>query len=232
MNAVVVAASPSPDAGSAAATPPAATPSVAARLGFLVSGRGSNLRALLQACRQGTLPATPAVVIADRAQAPALALARQAGLPALHLGRHTHTAADALDAAVRDALLHHRVDWVVLAGYLRKVGAVLLAAFRGRIVNIHPGPLPEFGGHGMYGLHVHRAVLAAGRSHTAVTIHLVDEEYDRGPVLAARPVPVLADDSAETLAARVLAEEHRFYALTLAKLLRGELSYPHEQREA
>ena len=114
----------------------------------------------------------------------------------------------------------------MLSGYLRQLGPVTLARFAGRILNVHPGLLPRFGGHGMYGRRVHEAVLGAGVAESGATIHVVDEEYDHGPVVAARTVPVLAGDTAETLEARVTALEPSFFVETLGRIASGELTLP------
>lgn len=196
------------------------------RLGLLASGRGTNLQAILDACRAQRLPALPTVAIGNNADSEALQRAARYGLPVCHLSGRTHPAPGLLDEAIRDTLLRYRADWVVLAGYLRPVGAKTIAAFRGRIVNIHPGPLPAYGGRGMYGIHVHRAVLAAGERRTAVSVHMVEAEYDSGAVVAERALPVRPDDTAETLAARVLEAEHRFYVETLARIFAGRLAPP------
>ncbi len=131
-----------------------------------------------------------------------------------------------LDQAITDALKKHQVDLVVLAGYMKKLGPVTLAAYQGRVINIHPALLPKYGGKGMYGIHVHEAVLAAGETETGVTVHLVDDHYDGGAILAQRRVPVNSDDTADSLAARVLEVEHEFYVETLGKILAGEIELP------
>ncbi|MCA9687785.1 MAG: phosphoribosylglycinamide formyltransferase, partial [Myxococcales bacterium] len=123
-------------------------------------------------------------------------------------GRRTH--ADP-EARILELLREHRVDVVVLAGWLALVGPRLLAAYPDRVINIHPGPLPAFGGKGMYGLRVHAAVLAAGVTHSGPTVHLVDARYDEGPILAHDPVPVEVGDTPQTLADRVLRAEHALY---------------------
>ncbi|NQV80010.1 MAG: phosphoribosylglycinamide formyltransferase, partial [Alphaproteobacteria bacterium] len=128
--------------------------------------------------------------------------------------------------AVMTALTAAQVDLVVLAGYLKKIGPRVLQAFGGRIVNTHPALLPKFGGPGMYGIHVHAAVLAAGETMTGVTVHLVEEEYDRGPILAQAEVSVDPDDTPESLAARVQAREKTFLIETLRRLGAGELALP------
>lgn len=178
------------------------------RLGVLVSGRGSNLAALLDAIDRGDLQARVALVISNRAAAPALPMAGQRGIPVAHISSKTH--ADPASAML-EALRDHGVDLLVLAGYLRKLEPEVVQAYRDRAVNIHPAPLPRFGGAGMYGLHVHRAVLDAGVRVAGPTVHRVTEEYDEGAALEHREVPVLPDDTPETLAARVLEAEHDLY---------------------
>ncbi|MGH8569809.1 MAG: phosphoribosylglycinamide formyltransferase, partial [Gammaproteobacteria bacterium] len=184
-------------------------------LGFLASHRGTNVQAVLDACKTGRLGARPAVVIGNHRDAEVLARARRAALPAYHLSAETHPDTETLDRTIRDTLIRHEVGLVVLAGYVKKLGPETLAHYAGRVINIHPARLPHFGGLGMYGMRVHEAVLASGATETGVTIHLVDGDYDRGAILAQCRVPVLAGDSPETLAARVLAREHGFLVETL-----------------
>ena len=168
----------------------------------MVSGKGSNLAALLRALGPDA-PAQVVLVMSDRAQAGGLEVARQAGVP-------THVFNDIADAAEwLRALTTAKVDLVVLAGFLKRVPAPVVEAFEGRMINIHPALLPRHGGPGMYGARVHQAVLASRDPTSGATVHLVSAEYDRGPVLAQATVPVLPNDTAETLAARVLEVEHR-----------------------
>jgi phosphoribosylglycinamide formyltransferase-1 len=192
-------------------------------IAFLASHRGSNMQAIIGACASGALAAKPAVLVSNNRGAEALERARRHGVTVYVLNAATHTEPDQLDLAILDALLAHQTDLVVLAGYMKKIGPRVLAAFAGRIINIHPALLPKFGGQGMYGAHVHRAVLAAHETVTGASVHLVDEEYDHGRVLAQAEVPVLADDTVETLAARVLAREHEVLISTLRRITRGEL---------
>ena len=172
------------------------------RLAVCVSGRGSNLFALLDALA-GSRDAEVVLVLSDRATAPALARARERGLEVECLSNP----ADAGEwlSYLRGA----EVDLVVLAGFLKLVPPAVVAAYRGRIMNIHPALLPSFGGPGMYGRRVHQAVIDSGATESGATVHLVDEEYDRGQILAQARVPVRPDDTPETLAARVLEAEHR-----------------------
>jgi phosphoribosylglycinamide formyltransferase-1 len=192
-----------------------------ARLGFLASHRGSNLQAVVDACAAHRLPAQPALVISNNAGSGALQRARDAGIPALLLNAANSGGAAGFDAAIALALKEHRVDVVLLAGWMLQLGSATLAAYPGRILNIHPALLPKFGGRGMYGRHVHEAVLAAGETETGATVHLVDAGYDTGRILAQRRVPVRPDDDVERLGARVLEVEHELYVDTLRDYLAG-----------
>lgn len=194
------------------------------KLGVLASHRGSNLQAILDACRDGRLAATPVIVISNNSASGALARARAAGVATRHLSGKTHPDPAELDAAIEDALQQHGVELVVLAGYMKKLGPRTLARYAGRIVNTHPALLPKHGGRGMYGDRVHAAVLAAGEAETGVSIHLVDAEYDQGPVLAQCRVPVEDGDTVDTLRDRVVAREHRFLIETLAEIVAGRIA--------
>ncbi len=143
------------------------------------------------------------LVLSNRADAGALGIARDHGIPT-HVLKDTSDPGEWIDTLDRAA-----VDLVVLAGYLKRVPAGVITAYRNRIINVHPALLPMHGGPGMYGAHVHQAVLAAGDQESGATVHVVTEEYDRGPVLGQARVPVRPDDTPETLAARVLSVEHR-----------------------
>ena len=184
------------------------------RLAVAISGRGSNLAALIAALPAAS-PAEVALVLSNRA-APGLELARQRGIPTLVL-------ADPADGrAWLAALSAHRIELVVLAGYLQLVPDAVVDRYRGSILNIHPGLLPAFGGPGMYGRRVHEAVLASRSTVSGATVHLVDEVYDHGAVLAQARVPVLPGDTPDTLAARVLEAEHRLLpAVVLAAAAAG-----------
>jgi formyltetrahydrofolate-dependent phosphoribosylglycinamide formyltransferase len=192
------------------------------RIAVAISGRGSNLEALLGALQAGG-PAEIVLVITDKAEAPGLEHARRRGIPVTVLSD------PGAPEAWLPALHEKRIDLLVLAGYLKLVPAAVVAAYRGRIMNTHPSLLPAFGGKGMYGERVHRAVLASGARETGVTIHLVDEAYDRGPILAQSRVPVREDDTAERLAARVLKAEHRLLPAAVLAAARAGRPVPLEE---
>jgi phosphoribosylglycinamide formyltransferase-1 len=191
-------------------------------LGFLASHGGSNMQAIIDACRQGRLDAKPCVVISNNSESMALQRARAAGIPGYHISAVTHPGAQE-DREILGVLRRHGVDTVVLAGYMKRIGQETLAAYRGRMLNIHPALLPKFGGRGMYGRRVHEAVLNAGEKVTGVTVHVVDDVYDHGRVLAQCEVPVREEDTANSLAERVLKEEHRLYSETLRRIAAGEI---------
>ncbi|MFL5297256.1 MAG: phosphoribosylglycinamide formyltransferase [Phenylobacterium sp.] len=193
-------------------------------LGFLASGNGSSARAIVAAIADGTLAADARLLVSNMKSAPALAFAAEAGVPALCIP--TQADPEAADARLADSLAAHGVELVILSGYLRQLGPRTLGRYRNRILNIHPGPLPQFGGHGMYGRRVHEAVIAAGVAESSVCIHLVDEEYDRGPVIARMTVPVVEGDTPESLEARVTALEPGFYVETLRRIAEGEIALP------
>ena len=196
-------------------------------LGILASHTGTNLQAIIDASENGTLNARIRVVISNNSRSLALQRARNHNIPSLHLSSKTHPNPVALDTVIADALTCHEVNLVVLAGYMKLLGPNTLARFRNRIVNTHPALLPEFGGRGMYGDHVHQAVLDAKRKTTGVTVHLVDEIFDHGPILAQTQVPVLPDDTVETLRERVQTIERRFYVETLQKIATHQIPLPH-----
>jgi phosphoribosylglycinamide formyltransferase 1 len=182
------------------------------RLGVLVSGRGSNLEAILDAGLD------VALVVSNRPGVRALTVAASHGVPSAVLRRADFTDAAARDAAIGSALAAAGVELAVLAGWDQLLLPSYFAAFAGRTINVHPSLLPAHGGLGMVGIEVHRSVLRAGDAESGATVHEVTPELDGGPILAAARVPVLIGDDAETLAARVLVEEHRLLVATLREL--------------
>ena len=194
------------------------------KLGFLASGNGTSARAIVNAIKAGELAAEARLLVSNNRTAPALEFAREAGVPALCIP--TQADPDGADESLAAELAEHGVEVVVLSGYLRMLGPATLGRYGGRILNIHPGPLPQFGGHGMYGRRVHEAVLAAGVRESGAAIHLVDEEYDRGPIVAQRSVAVEPGDTPGSLEARVTALEPVFFVETLARIADETLALP------
>ena len=196
------------------------------KLGFLASHNGSNMQAIIDACKSGELKAYPALVISNNSRSGALERAKKERVPGMHISSKDYPDPDELDRAIVAALQDHGVNLVVLAGYMKKIGPLMLETYQNRILNIHPALLPKFGGQGMYGKLVHEAVLNAGESKSGASIHIVSGEYDQGPVLYQAEVPVKPDDTVDTLAARVLEVEHKAYVNTLQMILLGEIELP------
>jgi phosphoribosylglycinamide formyltransferase-1 len=188
------------------------------RLGVLASGSGSNLQAILDGCASGKIPAQVAVVICNVPGARALQRAEQAGVPAVLLDHRRHRTRDDYDWELIAALRKHEVDLVCLAGFMRLIGPALLDAFESRILNIHPSLLPAFPG-----MHAVRQALAAGVRVSGCTVHVVDQGTDTGPILIQAAVPVLEGDTEETLAARILVQEHRCYARAISLCAQGRV---------
>lgn len=191
------------------------------RLGFLASHTGSSLRTIVGAIGEGALEAEAVLVVSNNADAEALAFAREKGLPARHLSATTEGSPEAADRAIAEAMETAGADLIVMSGYLRKLGPETLGRFEGRVLNIHPALLPRHGGQGMYGRRVHEAVLRAGDTVTGATVHLVDGEYDHGPLLLQAEAPVLPGDTVESLQARVMALEPQLYLQVLASIVEG-----------
>ncbi len=197
-------------------------------IAVLASHEGTTLQAVLDACAAGTIAARVALVIGNNAASGSLRRARLAQVETLHLSGATHPDAQELDRALCAALVERRIDVVLLAGYMKRLGPITLARFAGRILNTHPALLPKFGGQGMYGAKVHRAVLASGERMSGASIHLVDGEYDTGPLLAQVRVPVDPEDTEETLAARVQEAERTLVVQVLADVASGKRQLPGE----
>ncbi|WP_406279253.1 phosphoribosylglycinamide formyltransferase [Nocardia sp. NBC_00881] len=195
------------------------------RVGVLVSHNGSNLRALHRVSLQTDAQFEIVAVISNNSGSLGLAHARENEIPTRHLSGKTHPDPDQLDDAVRAMFVEHSVELVVTAGYMKKLGPRTLKEFAHRIVNVHPALLPLFGGTQMFGDRVHQAVLDAGAKVSGPSVHLVEDEYDTGEVIAQLEVPVLADDTVDTLAARVLAAEHTLLPLVVQQIATGHRLY-------
>jgi phosphoribosylglycinamide formyltransferase-1 len=190
----------------------------ALRLGVLVSGRGSNLQAILDATARPDFPARVVVVVSDREHAIALDRARRAGVVTAYVSPKDHSDRDAFDAAVSRVLEHARVELVCLAGFMRVLGRAFVRSWAGRIMNIHPALLPAFPG-----LAAQRQALDYGVKVTGATVHFVDEGVDTGPIVAQSSVPVNDADTEESLSARILIEEHRLYPEAIRLFALGRL---------
>src|SRR5579863_1462880 len=193
-------------------------------LGFLASRNGTSMRAVVRAIEAGELAAQARLVVSNRREAQALEFAVKHGVPTRVIP--TLNDPDSADAKLCEALEAAGVKLVILSGYLRKIGPRVLKRYAGRVLNIHPAALPKYGGPGMYGHAVHEAVAAAGDMSSAVTIHLVDADYDHGPAVASLEVPLEPSDDADAIQAKVTAAEPGFYVEVLKRIAAGELRLP------
>jgi phosphoribosylglycinamide formyltransferase-1 len=195
------------------------------------SGRGSNFVAILNAIEEGTLPGVRiACVVSNNSASGILEAARSRSLPALHLSARQFPSEGHFVDRCCELLEEYRANLVLLAGYMKLLPARITRRYP--TLNIHPALLPKFGGRGMYGIHVHEAVIAAGERESGATVHLVDELYDHGRILLQKRVPVMREDTPESLAARVLAIEHEIYPEALRRIARGEILLPAQAVEA
>jgi phosphoribosylglycinamide formyltransferase-1 len=193
------------------------------RIAVLASGRGTNLQAIIDACSRAEIPGTVVVVASDNPKAGALDRARAAGIPVIVLTMRSFPTREKFEERLAEALQSYRPDLVCLAGFLRILSPAFVQQFAGRIMNIHPALLPAFGGVGMYGEHVHRAVLDRGVRVSGCTVHFVDAIPDGGPIILQAAVPVDPDDTALTLAARIAEVEHRLYPEAIRLFAEGRL---------
>jgi len=189
------------------------------KVGVLISGRGSNLAALIDAAKAADYPAEIGCVVSNRDNAPGLAIAAAAGIPIAIVSHRDHADRESFDRAVSAELERHDAELVVLAGFMRIFSPWFPARWKDRLINIHPSLLPAF-----KGLHVQRQALEAGVRVSGCTAHLVTPDLDSGPIIAQAAVPVLADDSEETLAARILRQEHRLYPLVVRWFGEGRIA--------
>lgn len=192
-------------------------------LGFLSSHGGSNVQAIIDNVASGKLRANLCAVVSNNSNALVLERAKQANIPAFHISNHNY--ADP-EQEIVEVFKKHNVNTVILAGYMKKVSADLIHSFSNRVLNIHPALLPKFGGEGMFGSNVHKAVIESGEKISGATIHLVTPNYDDGKILNQMTVPVLDNDTPETLAKRVLEIEHILYTDTLIKIANGDIVIP------
>lgn len=193
------------------------------RVAVLASGRGSNFQAILDAIDRGELDLDVVLCLSDRAGAGALERARSRGLATTVIHPNEFADESGYASEMLERLRDHEANFIALAGYMKKIPDRVVERFRLRMLNIHPALLPSFGGHGMYGHRVHEAVIEYGVHWTGATVHLVEEEYDTGPIVLQEPVPVYPDDTADDVAARVLEVEHRIYPEALRLFTQGRV---------
>ena len=192
-------------------------------LGILASHGGSNLQAIMDACDNGSLKANVAVVVSNNSGSLAMRRARKSSIPAYHLSSSTHSDDGDLDVAIKNILKKYNVDLIILAGYMKKIGPSVLRTFHNRVINSHPALLPKYGGKGMYGDRVHKAVVKAKSTETGISIHLVDEHYDHGPIISQKIIAVDSAEGVEFVKKKVQKHEHRFWVTTLNKIQKGEI---------
>ena len=188
------------------------------KIGVLASGGGTNLQSIIDKSIDGSVAVDVVLVISNNSKAKALKRAAKHGIDVLHISAVTEGSEEKAVKRITAEMISRSVDVVVLAGYMKKIGTELLNAYKGNIINIHPALLPKFGGKGMYGMHVHEAVIAVGEKESGPTVHYVDSEYDRGPIIAQIKVPVYPEDTPEELQKRVLVEEHKLFPRVLQKI--------------
>ena len=193
------------------------------RLAVLASHEGSTLQALIDACAAQSLDAEVVLVVSNNSKSGALRRAAAANINTRHISTKTHGSEDTANHAIANAFADAEVDWVLLLGYMKKMGEAILSRFSGRIINTHPALLPNFSGQGFFGRKVHEAVHAAGVSMTGATLHLVGCEYDTGPVIAQIQVPVQAGDDVDAIEQRVKTAERKLLVDTLQRICSGGL---------
>ena len=194
-----------------------------ARIAVFISGGGTNLQSLIDASQQGRLSGDIVLVVSSKSTAYGLERAKNAGIDTFVYKLKNYAGSEEAEKDLLEMLEEYGVEFIALAGYLKLIPVSVIKKYRDRITNIHPALLPKYGGKGMYGRHVHEAVLASGDKESGATVHLVDEIYDNGRILVQEKVPVLPGDDPDKLAARVLKIEHKIYPLALEKLIRGEV---------
>ena len=194
------------------------------KLGFLGSGNGSSAQAIIGAIRSGELAAEARLVVSNRREAPLLDWAASQGVATALI--QTVADPEGADARLAEAMRSHGVELIVMSGYLRRLGPRTLERYAGRILNIHPGPLPDFGGQGMYGRRVHEAVLAACVTQSAMVIHLVDAEYDHGAEIARQIIDIAPGETPDSLEASIKAREPGFFLETMQGIARGDIRLP------
>lgn len=193
------------------------------KIAVFASGKGSNLKAILDAIKERRLINTAVVcVISNKKDAGALEIAKFNSIPAYYISQSNYSNSDDFDAAIIEVLIRHSVNFIVLAGYLKLLSPRIVRKYKDRILNIHPALLPKFGGKGMYGLNVHRAVIECGEKISGATVHLVDEEYDHGPIVLQDSIELDPDETPESLQKKIQEIEHRIYPEAIKLFVEGK----------
>lgn len=192
-------------------------------LAVLASGSGTNLQAMIDAIKKKKLKARIKIVISNNSDAYALKRARKNKIKALHLFQTQFSSPKEFDLKLISILKKEKIDLIALAGYMKKLSPIVVRVFKNKIINIHPALLPRFGGKGMYGIHVHKEVIKSGIKTTGVSVHLVDEKYDHGPIIFQKEIPLREDDTPESLQKRVLKIEHQVYTYVIGLFARNKI---------
>lgn len=193
------------------------------RLAFMASGSGTNFQSIIDAIKNGSLNADPILLISNNSKAFALERAKNEGLQSYHISSIKYPNEKELNEKLLSIFYKNNINLIVLAGYMKKIDISIINEFDNRITNIHPALLPKYGGKGMYGMNVHKAVIDAGETESGATVHLVNSEFDKGQILAQKKVAIEKDDTPETLAAKVLTIEHKLYPETLQNIAIGKI---------
>ena len=189
----------------------------------MASHGGTNLQAIMDACATGDIYGNVKVVVSNNSRSKALRRASNANIPSYHMSAITHPNTLELERSIKNVMTDHKVDLIVLAGYMKKIGSQLIEDFPKRVVNSHPALLPKYGGEGMYGDLVHAAVINAGETESGVTIHLVDQNYDQGTIIAQVKIPVAPQETVDSLREKIQTKEHSFWIETIEKIRTGEI---------
>ncbi len=192
-------------------------------IAFFASHGGSNMQAIIDAIKNGKIHSSASLVISNNSDSGAIERAIKENIPYKHISRNKFDSDEEFDLSIINALQEHNINLIVLAGYMKKISNSVIRKFKGRILNIHPALLPKFGGQGMYGINVHSAVITAKEAISGATVHVVDELYDNGRILAQMTVPVYESDTPEDLQKRVLEIEHIIYPDTILKIENEEI---------
>ena len=189
----------------------------------MASHGGTNLQAIMDACATGDIYGNVKVVVSNNSRSKALRRASNANIPSYHMSTITHPDTLELERSIKNVMTDHKVDLIVLAGYMKKIGSQLIEDFPKRVVNSHPALLPKYGGEGMYGDLVHAAVINAGETESGVTIHLVDQNYDQGTIIAQVKIPIAPQETVDSLREKIQTKEHSFWIETIEKIRTGEI---------